>query len=394
MTDSAFVPHNLRAPIKGAAKGPLVGMSAAVKDMYDIAGERTGGGNPEWLASRRPAAVNSGSVQRLLDAGATIIGKTICDEFFFSLTGANAHYGTPANPRARGRLPGGSSAGSASAVSAGDCDVALGSDTGGSCRVPAAFCGVYGIRPTHGRTDLNGAMLMAPTFDVAGWFASRADAFAKAGAALLIGEARRETVTRLLIAGDAFAQAQPNVAQAGRAFLAVASSDLPQENEIRIARSDFDSWRQCFRIIQGREVWSIYGVWIEAHKPNLGPGIKERMAYAATVSPEEAVAARQSMAIIRAHIRDTVRPGTVLALPTAPCIAPKVDEPPEGLEQFRSSAMALTSIAGLSGLPQVSLPIGTVDGCPVGLSFVGWPGADEILLDLAVSLAPYCGSVN
>jgi len=112
------------------------------------------------------------------------------------------------------------------------------------------------------------------------------------------------------------------------------------------------------------------------------------------VSPEEAVAARQSMAIIRAHIRDTVRPGTVLALPTAPCIAPKVDEPPEGLEQFRSSAMALTSIAGLSGLPQVSLPIGTVDGCPVGLSFIGWAGADETLLDLAVALAPYCGSVN
>jgi amidase len=291
-------------------------------------------------------------------------------------------------------LPGGSSAGSASAVSSGDCDLALGSDTGGSCRVPAAFCGIYGIRPTHGRTDLNGAMLMAPTFDVAGWFANRADVFAKAGTVLLVSDARREPVTRLLIADDAFAQAQPKVAQAGRAFLRGASSVLPQPSEIRIARSDFDSWRQCFRTIQGREIWSIYGAWIDSHKPNLGPGIKERIAYAATVSPEEAVAARQSMAIIRAHIRETVKPGTVLALPTAPCIAPRLDEPPVGLEQFRSSAMALTSIAGLSGLPQVSLPIGTVDGCPVGLSLMGWAGADETLLNLAVSLAPYCGSVN
>jgi amidase len=388
---SAFVPHDLAAPIKGAGSGPLAGLTAAVKDMYDIAGERTGGGNPDWLASRRAAEVNAGCVQRLIDAGASIVGKTVSDEFFFSLSGANAHYGTPVNPRAVGRLPGGSSSGSASAVSAGACDVALGSDTGGSCRVPAAFCGIYGIRPTHGRTDLAGAMLMAPTFDVAGWFASSPGVFVKAGEALLIGEARRETLSHLLIAADAFAQAQQPVADACRTFLDAASSVLPEPTEVRIASSGFDPWRQCFRTIQGREIWSIYGAWIEAHKPNLGPGISERMAYAATVSAEDAGAARQRMAIIRAHIRDTVRAGTVLALPTAPCIAPKLDEPPEGLEQFRSSAMALTCIAGLSGLPQVSIPIGTVEGCPVGLSFIGWEGADEVLLDLALSLAPYCG---
>ena len=391
MKASAFVPHDLAAPIKGAGAGPLAGLTAAVKDMYDIEGEKTGGGNPEWLASRRAAEAHAGCVQRLLDAGARIIGKTVGDEFFFSLSGANAHYGTPVNPRALGRLPGGSSSGSASAVSAGACDVGLGSDTGGSCRVPAAFCGVYGIRPTHGRTDLAGAMLMAPTFDVAGWFASSPGVFVKAGEALLIGEARPEAVTRLLLAADAFGEAQRPVADACRAFLDAASSLLPEPTERRIASSGFDAWRQCFRTIQGREIWSIYGGWIEAHKPNLGPGISERMAYAATISAEEAGAAQQLMAIIRAHIRDTVRPGAVLALPTAPCIAPKLDEAPEGLERFRSSAMALTCIAGLSGLPQVSLPIGTVDGCPVGLSFIGWEGADETLLDLALSLVPYCG---
>ena len=393
MKGSAFVPHDLSAPIRGAAAGPLAGLTAAIKDMYDIAGERTGGGSPEWLAHRRPAEMNAGCVQRLLDAGATIAGKTICDEFFFSLSGANAHYGTPVNPRAVGRLPGGSSSGSASAVSAGACDLALGSDTGGSCRVPAAFCGIYGMRPTHGRTDLAGAMLMAPTFDVAGWFASSPGVFTKAGAVLLTGDARQEPVSHLLIAADAFEQAQPPVADACRAFLASASSMLPAPTETRMASSGFDPWRQCFRTIQGREIWSIYGAWIEAHRPNLGPGIRERMAYAATVTAEDAGAARQLLAIVRAHIRETVRPGTVLALPTAPCIAPRLDEGPEALEQFRSSAMALTSIAGLSGLPQVSLPIGTVDGCPVGLSFIGWAGADETLLDLTHFLAPYCGVV-
>src|SRR3990170_191536 len=144
---SCFVPHDLKAPIEGARGGPLAGLTAAVKDMYDIIGERTGGGSPEWLAVQSPATVHSAAVANILDAGATLIGKTVCDEFFYSVTGANAHYGTPANPRAPGRLPGGSSSGSAAAAAAGACDFALGSDTGGSVRIPAALCGLYGLRP-------------------------------------------------------------------------------------------------------------------------------------------------------------------------------------------------------------------------------------------------------
>ena len=147
--------------------------------MYDIAGHRTGGGSPDWLAAAQTPNASAAAVRRVLDAGATVIGKTICDEFFFSVTGANAHYGTPANPRAAGRLPGGSSSGSAAATAAGACDFALGSDTGGSVRVPASFCGVFGIRPTHGRIDLSGAMAMASSLDVAGWFAGGPGVFRK-----------------------------------------------------------------------------------------------------------------------------------------------------------------------------------------------------------------------
>src|SRR5262249_56904588 len=129
------------------------------------------------------------AVHRLLERGAMVIGKTVCDEFFFSVTGANAHYGTPVNPRAPDRLPGGSSSGSAAATAAGACDLALGSDTGGSVRVPAAFCGIYGIRPTHGRIDLSGAMPMAPSFDVAGWVANGPGIFRPVGDVVL-GRAR------------------------------------------------------------------------------------------------------------------------------------------------------------------------------------------------------------
>jgi amidase len=155
---SFFVPHDLQAPMRGAATGPLAGLTAVIKDMYDIAGSRTGGGNPEWLAEQKPSKRNAAVVEQILAAGAIITGKTICDEFFYSVTGVNAHYGTPKNLRAQDRLPGGSSSGSAAACGANACDFAIGSDTGGSVRIPASFNGLYGLRPTHGRIDLAGAM--------------------------------------------------------------------------------------------------------------------------------------------------------------------------------------------------------------------------------------------
>src|SRR5262249_16161100 len=172
MSGSFFVPHDLDAPVRGAATGPLAGFTAVVKDMYDIAGSRTGGGNPDWLAVQQPATRHAAAVEQILAAGAIITGKTICDEFFYSVAGANARYGTPPNLRAPGRLPGGSSSGSAAACGANACDFALGSDTGGSVRIPASFNCVYGLRPTHERVDLGGALGIAPRFYVGGLVAT------------------------------------------------------------------------------------------------------------------------------------------------------------------------------------------------------------------------------
>jgi len=388
---SAFVPHDLAAPIPGAAQGPLAGLTCGIKDMYAIAGERTGAGNPEWLAGHPPERTTAPSVQRLLDAGAAVIGKTVCDEFFFSVTGANAHYGTPANPRAPGRLPGGSSSGSASATAAGACDFALGSDTGGSVRIPAALCGLYGLRPTLGRVDLKGAMAMAPSLDTGGWFACGPGLMRRVGGVLLVGAAERVRINRLLVASDSFAQADPAIAAVGERLLRRAAEALPAPERVTVSPAGFDAWRQCFRVIQGREIWEIYGAWIRENRPGLGPGVRERIAYAATVTAEDAAAARLIHAEARARVRGLVEPGTVLVLPTAPSIAPPVDVSQEALDRFRARVMALTCIAGLSGLPQVTLPAGTVDGCPVGLSFIAWEGGDEALLDLAMTLAPNCG---
>ncbi|AMN43337.1 amidase [Rhodoplanes sp. Z2-YC6860] len=386
-----FVPHDLKAPVKGAAQGPLAGLNAAVKDLYAIEGERTGGGNPDWLAQAPVAKQHAAAVQKLLAAGTTIIGKTITDEFFYSVTGINAHYGTPPNLRAPGRIPGGSSSGSAAATAAGACDFALGSDTGGSVRVPASFCGLYGIRTSHGRVDAMGTMDMAPTFDTVGWFAASAGVFRAVGRVLLDDRKVSAPIDSLLLPDDAFAQADGPVAALLRDALATMSGALPHPQAINIAPDGFEAWRDAVRIIQANEIWQAYGRFITEKKPKFGPGVAERMQIASKVTKAEADASRQVQATAREHIRGKIKPGTVMALPSAPCIAPRIDTTQDELESFRVRVMRLTCIAGLSGLPQISVPIGTVSGCPVGLSFIGWAGGDEALLDLAVAVAKYCG---
>jgi amidase len=389
--DSFFVPHNLDAPIIGAPTGPLAGLTAVVKDMYDIAGSRTGGGSPDWLAAQKPASKHASAVEKILAAGATITGKTICDEFFYSVSGVNAHYGTPPNMRAPGRIPGGSSSGSAAACGANACDFALGSDTGGSVRIPASFNGVYGLRPTHGRIDLAGAMAMAPSFDVAGWFANGPGILRRVGAVLLQGSAVKAQTTRLLIATDAFAQADVEVAALCQEFLDRGAALLPRRVEEAIAATGLDIWREAFRAVQAKEVWETFGAFVTQAKPKLGPGIKERMDFAATVTNEQANQSRETAAAARTHIRTRLPPGTIMALPTAPSMAPPVEATGKALELFRVRTMRLTCIAGLAGLPQISIPAGTVSGCPAGLSLIGWPGADEVLLDLACLLGHLCG---
>src|SRR6516165_4530184 len=212
---NAFVPGQ-RVRIEGSPGGPLAGLTFAAKDLFDVAGHPTGGGNPDWARSNPIPTRHAWAVQRLLDAGATLIGKTITDEVSLGIVGENAFYGTPINSRAPDRVPGGSSSGSAAAVAAGLCDTALGTDTGGSVRVPASFCGLYGIRPTHGRLDMSGVMAQAPSSDTTGWFARDAATFAKVSSVMLDEPIPTALPTRLIIAVDAFAFAEPEVAEALR----------------------------------------------------------------------------------------------------------------------------------------------------------------------------------
>ena len=321
-------------------------------------------------------------VTSLLESGASLVGKTVTDELAFSLEGANAHYGTPVNPACPDRIPGGSSSGSAVAVAAGLVDFALGTDTGGSVRVPASFVGVFGYRPSHGAVPLHGVVPFAPSYDTVGWFAQDADLLARVGSALL---PLRQTppISRLVLAADAFALGDELAASAILAAIAA----WPLAATVSIFDGNADAWRECYRVLQGAEVWHHLGPWIAQAKPRFGAAIAPRFTDAATITAAQVAASRPERARYATRVRALVPSDTALIVPSAPCVALPRDATDEAVSDFYRSALALTSIAGHAGAPQVSLPVALEQGRPLGVSLVGAPGCDRALLDLAARLA-------
>ena len=372
--------------ITGASHGPLVGLTFAVKDIYDVVGHRTGFGSPDWLRTHGPAARTAPVVQRLLDAGAHLIGKTQTDELTWSLTGENAHYGTPVNVNAPGRIPGGSSSGSAAAVAAAVVNFAIGSDTGGSVRLPASFCGVLGMRPSHGRISLDGVCPLAPSFDTCGWFARDAGVFERVGRTLLCDDAPAPPAARLLIAKDAMEVAGETVAHELRSALEKVAELVGMPEPVAVADEPLTRWMDYFRFLQGAEAWAAHGAWITREKPALGPGVKERFAWAPTVDPADITRAGARREEIARRMAEMLDGRTVLALPSAPGIALRRNSPPNVLDDLRARALPILCIAGLARLPQISLPLAQLDGCPLGLSLIAASGNDTLLLELAGKL--------
>ncbi len=384
----AFVPGP-RHTLPPNRPGPLSGLEFAVKDIFDTEGLVTGCGNPDWAASHAPAKQHAWAVQALLDAGASLVGKTITDELAYSLNGQNFHYGTPANVNAPSRIPGGSSCGSAAAVAGGLCDTALGSDTGGSVRIPGSYCGVFGLRPTHGRIPLTGVMPLAPSFDTVGWFARDAETLRRVGEVLLGPDPAPMAFERLLIATDAFALAEPPARAALEPEVALLRARLGggEDFEAGAPGGGLGEWMQRFRTIQAREISAVHGDWIAAQNPRFGPDIAERFAWARTIGEAEAQAASAARAKFAERLSASLAPGRLLAIPTAPNIAPLCAASAEALGGHRLHVLSLTSIAGLSGLPQVTLPLARVSGCPLGLSLIGPAGSDASLLAFAEDFA-------
>jgi len=374
---NAFCGHTYVA-LSGAPNGPLHGLTFAVKDVFDVAGHRTGNGNPTWLETHPPAARTASVVERLLAAGARMVGKTHTDELAYSLNGENVHYGTPLNPAAPGRIPGGSSSGSAAAVAGGLVDFALGTDCGGSVRLPASYCGIHGIRTTHGLIPTDGVIDLATSFDTVGWFARDAETMRRVGDVLL--PESDFVPRRLLIAADAFAFAGPDVAAALDVAVTRLKGLVADRRDIAVYAADPADWAQIFRILQGDEIRRRHGAWIDAHHPSFGPGIAERFRWTRGIDPAEVERMRPKREAVASHMAALLGDDALLCLPTAPGIAPKLATPMVELETFRARAFGLLCIAGLARVPQLSLPLGTMQGCPLGLSLIAPRGADRGLL--------------
>jgi amidase len=371
----------------GAADGPLAGLTFAAKDVFDVAGHVTGAGNPDWRRTHEPAAHSAAAVRRMLDAGATLDGRTISDELAYSLLGVNAHDGTPANPAAPDSIPGGSSSGSAAATAAGLVDVALGTDTSGSVRVPAGLCGIYGVRPTFGSVPRDGVVGLAPSFDTVGWFARESLPLWQV-ATVLLGPAPADEPPHdhLLVADDVWDVADDEVVDAllpamQRLALRLTTREVPQ-----LAAEGLEVWADQARVLVAREAWTVHRDWLESTNPTLSLDIKQRFDAAALVTDDEVTRARAVRDQAAKRLEDLLGPTTVLALPTTPEIAPLLDSTDRQFAEFHRRTLALTCIAGLAGLPQVTIPVTTLAEYPVGLSLIGAPGTDHQLLALAATV--------
>jgi amidase len=382
---SPFVPGSA-VRIAGAPSGPLGGLTFAAKDLFDVAGHPTGGGNPDWARQHPTPARHAWAVQRLLDAGATLIGKTITDEVSLGILGENPFDGTPLNPAAPGHVPGGSSSGSASAVAQGLCDTALGTDTGGSVRVPASFCGLHGIRPTHGRLDLSGMMAQAPSSDTTGWFARDATTFARVSEVMLGETIPGRLPATLVVAVDAFGLADPDTAAALTPMVRTLSSLIGYVREDLLAPPGLSIWSRAQRTLQPAEAWQTFRAWIDRDNPRMQFSVARGLVTALAIPESERQWAALMRIEARARLAWLVPPGTILCMPTTPFAAPVIGLSLSALEPLRARISCLTSHGGLTGVPQVNLPGTLVHGRPVGLSIVGAPGSDATLVAVAKAM--------
>lgn len=366
--------------------GPLDGLRVAVKDLYDIAGYVTAAGNPT-LAAGPAATAHAGAVAVILAAGARVVAKAATDELAMGMFGVNSHFGTPPNPAAPDRVPGGSSSGTASLVAAGAADLGLGTDTGGSIRVPASFCGLVGLRPSHGRIDLSGVRPMAPRFDTVALLARDLEPVARAFAVLAAPRPPRR-ITEVVLLNDLVELASPAVAARTRATAArwAALLGLPLRRQ-RLVPDGLDPVA-TFWPLMSAQLWRCNGRWVTETAPVLGEGIGARIAAAEHITSEQVRAAETDRVRLCDHLHELLADG-VAVLPTTMDAAPRRALGHVELMAYRDRNLVFVVPASLAGAPQLTLPQGTVTdpdsgtAAPVGAALLGRPGDDELLLKLA-----------
>ena len=375
--------EDTEAYLSGRRGGPLSGLDFAAKDIFDVAGHVTGGGNPDWKATHAPAERNAWVVQTLVHAGAAMVGKTHTDELTRGILGENAHYGTPVNPKALGRVPGGSSSGSAAAVAGGLVDFALGSDTGGSVRIPASFCGLYGLRPTHGRIPLDGILMQAPSYDTIGWFARDASTYARVAEVVFENEIPDSNPSRIIVAQDAFEEADENVSDALLPLAERIAALTGGSTTVRLAPNGLAEWASQQNVLQSKEAWDSVKDWVDQVNPRFSFWVSQRYNFAISLTDADLSEATLVRDNLRARMDEVFAGGGFVCLPTAVVAAPLRGLPTSAKVDVQMRLSRLTCIAGTTGRPQLSLPLGEVNGLPVGISIMGDHGSDEELIGFA-----------
>ena len=365
----------------------LKGLGLAVKDLFHIKGLPTAAGSPDWQATHDiPQATNT-CVATMLNAGASFKGKTITDELAYSLHGQNKHYAPLVNPVAPAHIPGGSSSGSAVAVSAHLADIGLGTDTGGSIRVPASYQGLWGLRTTHGLLPCDNMVALAPSFDTIGWMTRDLDTLQKV-AHTCIDNTKQSTIK----VNPRFGIATPLFANTAHSSVCNKwLTELADNNRcVALTEEQLDLFKlqtaATFRILQGSEIWQQHGEWIEKVRPDIAKDIMLRLAWCKTITTQDVTLAKAQQKVVIDHINALFDDIDVLVIPTTPGVAPRCDADETTLANDRNALLALTAIAGLAGLPQLHLPLFTLHNAPCGLSLVGKKGNDLALLALAKTL--------
>lgn len=362
----------------------LAGLTLSVKDVFNVQGLTTGAGNPVWLNAQPKSNTTASAVEAVLGAGAVWIGKTVTDELAFSLAGNNIHYGTPVNPMAPLRIPGGSSSGAAVAVAGGHSDIGLATDCGGSARLPASYCGVWGIRPSHGLVGGVSGFPLAPGFDTVGWFTHTGDVMQRV-LDVVAPQAPQARELGWWASQDAL--------EACDARVQTAYKQLVQQLEAH-ARVTWcaagtlalQDWAVANRALQGAEVWAQHGAWVQAHGHSLAPSIRDRFGVISNLQTHQVLAAETVREGARARLADLIDRHGILVLPTAPGIAPFLTSSDEEFTATRERCHLLLAPSALARLPQVTLPWITLDGAPVGLSVLGPRGGDKSVVAAARQL--------
>lgn len=381
MTRSTSVWRTPDGPLPTPGVGPLTGLRLGIKDLYAIAGQRIGAGNPTVLAEARIEPESTPVVSVLIEAGAEPVGINQLDEFAYALTGANVHYGIPPNPAAPDRVSGGSSSASASAVAMGECDIALGADTAGSIRVPAAYQGLYGLRTTHGVISSAGMHPLAPSLDAVGWITRDALTLARVAQVVLPAKQAR-SLDHVAVSAGLIGTADYEITDAVWRFIDDRMLGLPRreiDHDLPL-----EHWRTQMAILQGYEAWQLHGAWITAHPGVLGPEVADRFRIASTVTDQQYAEARTEVLAARTAIRALVG-DDVLVMPAAATAPPRRDTP-GAYAATRIATLNLSCLASIAGLPAVTVPVQTADGLPTGVCLVGAPGTDLELVALATVL--------